>query len=237
MIASVHIADVGARSALGIVRKAPAPGSINGLRNAGVGLAAPLRSALLPSVQLGRVALVAFWDDDAALDRFLRDDPLAAKLESGWRLRLAPLRAYGSWPGLPESVPSQRNVDHEGPVAVVTMGRLMPSQAIRFLRASAKAEASVLKAPGLIWATGFARPPRFVATCSLWESTKALSTYAYGRSDPGHPDAIASGEAKPFHSQQVFIRFRPYDSHGSLGGKNPLAAACMPAAGAATDPR
>jgi hypothetical protein len=225
MIASVHIADVGARSALAIVRKAPAPESIAGLRDAGVGLAAPLRSAFLPSVQFGRAALVAFWDDDSALDRFLTHDPLAAKLESGWRLRLAPLRAYGSWPGLPESVPAGRNVEHEGPVAVVTMGRLMPSQAIRFLRASAKAESSVLKAPGLIGATGFARPPRFVATCSLWESTKALSTYAFGRSDPGHPDAIAAGEAKPFHSQQVFIRFRPYDSHGELGGKNPLDAA------------
>jgi hypothetical protein len=230
MIASVHIADVGAGSALAIVRKAPAPGSIAGLRNAGVGLAAPLRSAFVPSVQIGRVALVAFWDDDAALDRFLTDHPLAAKLASGWRLRLAPLRAYGSWPGLPESVPAQRNVDHEGPVAVVTMGRLMPSQAIRFLRASAKAEGSVLNAPGLIWATGFARPPRFVATCSLWESTQALAAYAYGRSDPGHPDAIAAGEAKPFHSQQVFIRFRPYDSHGELDGKNPLEAAWMPAA-------
>jgi hypothetical protein len=106
----------------------------------------------------------------------------------------------------------------------------MPSQAIRFLRTSAKAEHSVLNAPGLIWATGFARPPSFVATCSLWESTRALSAYAYGHSDPGHPDAIAAGEAKPFHSQQVFIRFRPYDSHGKLDGKNPLAAAWMPAA-------
>lgn len=229
MIASVHIADVGARSALAIARKAPAPGSIAGLRNADVGLAAPLRSALLPSVQFGRVALIAFWDDDAALDHFVAEDPLAAKLASGWRLRLAPLRAHGSWPGLPGSVPSQRNVEHEGPVAAVTLGRLMPSQAIRFLRASAKAEGSVLKAPGLIWATGFARPPRFVATCSLWESTRALSTYAYGHSDPSHPDAIANGEAKPFHSQQAFIRFRPYDSHGELGGKNPLSAVFTPA--------
>ena len=228
MIASVHIADVGARSALAITRKAPPPGSIAGLRSAGVGLAAPLSSAFLPSVQFGRVALVAFWDDDAALDRFLADHPLAAKLASGWHLRLAPLRAYGSWPGLGKCSVAAR-VDHEGPVAAVTMGRLMPSQAIRFLRTSAKAEASVLNAPGLIWATGFARPPSFVATCSLWESTRALSTYAYGHSDPGHPDAIATGEAKPFHSQQAFIRFHPYDSHGELAGKNALGAAWMPA--------
>ena len=60
-------------------------------------------------------------------------------------------------------------------------------------------------------------------------STRALSTYAYGHSDPGHPDAIATSEAKPFHSQQAFIRFHPYGSHGRLDGKNPLSEAWMPA--------
>jgi hypothetical protein len=229
MIASVHIADVGARRALAITRKPPAPGSIAGLRNAEVGLAAPLSSSFLPSVQFGRASLVGYWDDDAALDRFLADHPLAEKFASGWRVRLAPLRAFGTWPGLPESVPSQRQVEHDGPVAALTLGRLMPSQAIRFLRTSAKAEASALTAPGMLWATGIARPPSWVATCSLWESTRAVSTYAFGRSDPGHPDAIATGEAKAFHKQQAFVRFRPYDSQGALGGKNRLDAAWMPA--------
>ena len=67
MIASVHIADVGFRSALSITRKAPAPGSIPGLRNANVGLAAPLGGSILPSVQFGRAGLFAFWEDDTAL--------------------------------------------------------------------------------------------------------------------------------------------------------------------------
>jgi len=103
------------------------------------------------------------------------------------------------------------------------------SQLIRFLRTSNKAENSVVVAPGLTWATGLARPPSFVATCSLWQSTRALSTYAYGTREPAHPDAIASGEAKPFHHEQAFIRFRPYASQGHLDGKNPLAEAWMSA--------
>jgi len=100
------------------------------------------------------------------------------------------------------------------------------------VRSSLKAERSVVNAPGLTWATGLARPPSFVATCSLWESTQALSTYAYGRRDPAHPDVIASGEANPFHHEQAFIRFRPYDSHGRLRGKNPLAEAWLAPASA-----
>lgn len=223
MIASVHLADVGVRSALAIARKAPPPGSIPGLRHANVGLAAPLGGSVIPSPQLGRVALVAFWDDDDSISRFVDGHPLAERFASGWHVRLAPLRAFGTWPGLPPEVPSQRNVDHEGPVAAVTLGRPRASQLLRFLRTSSKAENRVIVAPGLTWATGIARPPSFVATCSLWESTRALSTYAYGRAEPEHPDAVAAGEAKPFHHQQAFIRFHPYGSHGGLAGRNPLA--------------
>lgn len=223
MIASVHLADVGARTALAISRKPPPPGSISGLRRAETALAAPLGASILPKPQFGRSGLVAFWDDDDAIDRFLADDPLAAKFASGWHVRLAPLRAYGTWPGFPrEEVTDQRHVDHEGRVAAITMGRLRTSQAIRFLRASAKAEGAVLEAPGVVFATGLARPPSFVSTFSLWESTRALSTYAYGSKEPAHPDAIANGHAKPFHHQQAFIRFRPYASQGKLDGKNPL---------------
>ncbi|HUV10053.1 MAG TPA: spheroidene monooxygenase [Acidimicrobiia bacterium] len=221
MIASVHIADIGAGSALGVLRKPPRSGSIPGLRHASVALAAPLSGSLRPSPDLGRVGLIAFWDDDAALDGFLAGHPLAEKLADGWRARLAPLRAHGSWPGLPDDVPAQRSVDHEGPAVVLTLGRVRLSRVLPFFRASAKAEGRVLDAPGLVWATGLARPP-FVATCSLWKDTRALSTYAYGAAHPEHPDAVAADRARPFHVQSAFVRFAPSDSQGGLEGRNPL---------------
>ena len=227
MIASVHIADVGGRSALALVPKVPKPAEISGLRHANMALAAPLSEKLIAKPDPGRVGLVAFWDDDDAIDAFLAAHPLAAKVAGGWHVRLAPLRAYGSWPGLPSDVPTSRAVDNEGPVGVLTLGRLRFSQSVRFLRASAKAEASALRAPGLIWATGLARPP-FVCTCSLWESARASASFAFGHADPGHPDAIAESEAKAFHHEQAFIRFRPYGSVGHLDGRNPLTEAWMP---------
>jgi hypothetical protein len=48
MIASVHIADMGARSALAVTRKVPRARSIAGLRSAAVGLAGPLSEKVLP---------------------------------------------------------------------------------------------------------------------------------------------------------------------------------------------
>jgi len=223
MRASVHVADVGVRSALALTRTPPAPGSIPGLRNAEVGQAAPLRSALLPKPQFGRAVFIGFWEDDDSIDRFVDGHPLAARFASGWQVRLEPLRAFGTWPGLPADVPGSRRVDSDGPVAVITLGRLRASQAVRFLRTSAKAEAAVIEAPGLVWATGIGRVPKIVATCSLWESATAAATYAFGRGKPAHSDAIAADEAKPFHHQEAFIRFRPYGARGHLDGKNPLA--------------
>jgi hypothetical protein len=217
MLASVHVADLGAGSALAFVRRTPKPSEVEGLRHANVALGAQLSSSVMPPRELGRVGLVAFWDDDAALDRFLDSHPV---------VRLEPLRAHGSWPGLPSDVPSSRVTDHEGPAAVLTLGRLRLTQTARFLRTSAKAEGSAVVAPGMIWATGLARPP-FVSTCSLWESTKALSSYAFGRGEPAHADAIAEQDARDFHHQSAFIRFRPYGSEGQLDGKNPLAANWM----------
>jgi hypothetical protein len=222
VIASVHVADVGARRAPTVLFKAPKPAAVAGLRHANVALTAPLSRRVLPSPSLGRVGLVAFWDDDDALDRFLAQHPIASRLAGGWHVRLEPLRAFGSWPGLADDIPAARVVDHDGPAAVLTLGRLRLTQAVRFFRTSARAEGEVVDAHGLTWATGLARPP-FVSTCSLWENSDALSAYAYGHRDQAHPSAIAADRAKPFHHQSAFIRFRPYGSEGHLDGKNPLA--------------
>lgn len=220
MLASVHIADVGPRHALALVTKRKSALAAPGLRHANLALGARLAAPTPTKVQPGRVALIAFWDDDAALDRFLADSPIAQALSGGWHVRLEPLRAHGSWPGLADDIAKSRRVEGAGPVGVLTMGRLRIPRLVPFLRASAKAEKRVVGAPGLIWGTALVRPP-FVATCSLWESADASTAYAYTSGD-AHNAAIASGRAKPFHHQEAFVRFRPYASAGHLDGRNPL---------------
>ena len=219
MLASVHIADAGPLAALGAQARGLRPGTVPGLRQSNLALAAPLSGSVVPRPQIGRLGLVAFWDDEADIDRFLADNPLGARFAGGLQVRLEPLRIFGSWPGVPEDIPTSRSTDHEGPAAVLTLGRLRMTQAPRFLRTSARAEAAVIDAPGLIWTTGLAKPP-FVGTFSMWTSSKALSTYAFGRGRPAHADAINAGETKPFHHQQAFIRFRPFGVSGSLSGRN-----------------
>ena len=111
--------------------------------------AARFNGKVRPTLDVKRVGLIAFWDDDAALDAFLRDHELAAQLDGGWRVRLEPLRAFGAWPGLPEDVPRPRGVEHDGPAVVITIARFRWRRVLSFLRTNAKAEESFLAAKGM----------------------------------------------------------------------------------------
>ncbi|MGH9136990.1 MAG: hypothetical protein ACRD0G_08070 [Acidimicrobiales bacterium] len=170
---------MGLGDALRRLRRPSRVAEIPGLRQADVAAAIPLSGSPVPSIGLRRVGLVAFWDDRNAADAFLATDSLAASFAGGWHATLEPLRAFGAWPGLPDTIPRSRHTDYDGPAVVVTLGRLRLPQVIRFLRTSRPAAAAALTSGGMRWGTALVRPP-LVATCSLWESTAALSDYAYG---------------------------------------------------------
>jgi hypothetical protein len=223
MIASVHVSDVSLIATLSALRSTRFHRTVSGLRQANLALAASLSPSVLPRPSLHRIAMVAIWDDDAALDRFLTSDRVAGVFQHGWHVRLEPLRASGSWPGLDPTISRSRETPHEGPAAVLTLGQLRARRAVDFFRTSAKAEAQILRSPGLIWATGMGLPP-FVGTCSLWRDSASLRSYAYRTADSSHAVAIAKNRREPFHHTSAFIRFRPYRSVGELHGKNPLAA-------------
>jgi hypothetical protein len=226
VIASVHVADLRVVAALSAVRRTRLQRTVSGLRHANLAFAAPLSPSVVPRPSLHRVVMVASWDGDAALDRFLAIDHFAEVFQNGWHVRLQPLRASGSWPGLDLAIPRAREVPHEGPVAVLTLGRLRARRAVDFFRTSARAEAQILESPGLIWATGMGLPP-FVGTFSLWRESASLMSYAYGKTNSPHGAAIARNNQNLFHHLSAFARFRPYAWVGELHGKNPLAASWL----------
>lgn len=218
-VVSVHIADVGLPRSLGLIGH-PRPGSIPGLLQANAGLAAKFGTTpARPSP--GRVGLIAFWQDQVALEQFEATHPLAAKLDGGLVVHARPLRVHGEWPGIGEDVPRKRDVEHDGPVLVLTLAKTKFSRFVPFFRASQPAEKAVVKAPGNLFSSAVLRPP-FIASVSLWESSTAAMDYAFSGNQPGHPEAIAAGRVKPFHHQQAFIRLAVEEVRGSLAGKNPL---------------
>lgn len=176
-------------------------------------LTAPLASAV-PVPRPGRAGLIAAWDDDAAVDRFLAADPLAARLAGGSHVRLEPLRASGKWSALPDLPKAELPVDDAEPVAVLTLGMLKITRTLPFLRTSSPAERRAVGDPSLVASTGLARPPRLVSTFSLWRTAAAMREYAYGNGGAEHVTAIRAHRARPFHHESVFARFRPYAGRG-----------------------
>ena len=217
MIATIDIADIGARSTLGSFRRRPRPGSVPGLRWLDIAAAVPLASKRPPGLR--RAVLFAMWDDQAAAAAFAASHPLAERFaDNAFHAVLRPLRAFGTWPGLPEDVPRARVTHHDGPVIVTTLGRLRLSQTLRFLRASRPAERAAITADGFEWGTAAARPP-FVATVSMWSSDEAAAAYAYADAQAGHPQAIAQQRRKDFHHESAFVRYAVMSTSGPLPGR------------------
>jgi len=223
MVLSIHLADVGLRAAPGVLRNKPRRSRVTGLRYAEITTLAPLGDSLLPAPHFSQVGLIAAWDDDAALDEFSASHPLARQLAVGWQVRLQPLHVYGAWAGLPNLPTQELPVGEEEPVAVLTIGQLRLRRVRPFLRASAAAEGEAIADPGMLASTGLARPPRTVATFSLWRNVAAMRDYARGRAEGAHPAATKEHRAEPFHHESAFIRFRPYASQGNWNGRDPLA--------------
>jgi hypothetical protein len=230
MIVSVHLADVGPRAGLAVLRKPPRPADVPGLTYAETAFTAPITGRLLPAPDLGRVGLIAAWEEDAALDEFAVRHPLGERLAGGWQLRMRPLRVSGSWPRMPGLPERQLPVDDEEPVAVLTLGRPRVGRLLPFLRSAAAAEAGSLDDPALLLATGLGRPPKLVSTFTVWHSAAAMKEYSY-RQAGAHQAAVRADRGRPFHHESAFIRFRPYASSGSWEGRDPLAEA-TPAASA-----
>jgi hypothetical protein len=223
MFVSVHIVDVGPSQMPTALRRKPRPEAVPGLLYAETTVTAPQGGGRLPLFP-GRFGLIAAWESDIALDDFLRSDhPIAGRLVAGWHARLEPLRVSGAWPAIPGLPERQLAVADEEPVAVLTLGRPRLTRLRPFLRSAGPAEAEVAKAPGLLASIGLARPPRLVSTFSLWDSAAAMREYSY-RDGGTHMAAVKADRERPFHHESAFIRFRPYASQGSWGGRDPLAA-------------
>lgn len=223
MIVSVHIAELGPREAAEVLLRQPKTERAPGLTYAETTTTAPLGEPLLPPRRLGQVGMIAAWESDEALDGFSRSPhPVARRLASGWEVRLEPLRVSGAWAGMPGLPARALPVDDSEPVGILTLGRLRLLRTGAFRRSAAPAEAAAHDSPALLAGTGLARPPRLVATFTLWRSAAAMREFAYARGAPHHA-AIEADRVRPFHHESAFVRFRPYASRGRWGDRDPLA--------------
>jgi hypothetical protein len=222
VIVSVHLADVGRLNAQRLLLQSLDASKIPGMSYAEVVFAAQLGNRI-PRPRPGRIGLIAAWDGDGAIDRFLAGHPLGERLAGGWHGRLEPLHCFGSWAGMNDLPRRELPAKDDEPVAALTLGRLRIGRTRAFLKSARPAERDAVANPEVVAVTGFGRftPPRLVSTFSIWRNLAAMREYAFGR-DGSHQAAVRVDRSKPFHRESAFIRFRPYASQGNWDGRDPL---------------
>jgi len=225
-IFSFHLLETTPAMTLGAFFRPPTKNKISGLRHAECMSAMTLGSPILSMerMQLSRLAMFAFWENEEAIDDFLADTRLGCKLAEGWHVRLRFLRQWGQFSefdNLPEPV---ADTDPEQPIVAVTLARLKLPEVFRFIHWGKPVEELVRDNPNTTLAMAAMRPSRTFSTFSVWRSQRHMTDMVHGRNScPGssrHASAMTERERKDFHHKFTTFRFRAVSEHGTWLGKN-----------------
>ena len=171
-----------------------------------------------------RWGLIAAWESEDALDAFLAESPIVERWHEHaaevWTMRMVPVKSAGAWGGS-NPFPAQPAPDGDGPFAVITRATLRLSKTRTFYTAVPPIDLDLERNPGLLASVGFGESPLGrQGTLSVWESEQAMKEFAYGTA--AHREAIRRRTQEHWYSEELFARFRPTASTGTLGGSDPL---------------
>jgi len=168
--------------------------------------------------------LLACWDSRENFDAFYNRSFVSSwwKLlgTESWTMICQPLQSHGSWDGKePFGKPDVSDIN--GPVAVLTRATIKLSRLKNFW-ANVDTVANIMtSAPGYISSFGIGEAPVYrQATFSVWESLEHVKAFAY--KSPEHAEVIKKTRSEGWYSEELFARFKPIASFGTVNGKDPL---------------
>ncbi len=138
-----------------------------------------------------------------------------------WELQLAPIEGHGTWDGKAVfgNLPKQSN--YEGPIGILTRATIRPSQLGRFWSHVDAIAQQMASADGFITSVGIGEVPWIKqATFSIWESKDNMRQFAYKMKE--HAEVVKKTHQEKWYSEDMFVRFKPLKSTGSLNGKLPF---------------
>ncbi len=205
-------------------RRDRVPGLIHAECLAGMELGAPIFSAA--RLQFTRLAMFAAWESEQAIDDFLANTRLGQRFASGWHVRMAFLRRWGSVKELTCFPENPGESDPDAPVIGFTLTRMRLPEVPRFIKWGKPVEALVRDHPGATVAAAAMRLPRTVSTFSVWSSQKEMVAMVHGHSRVERPErhavAMKERERRDFHFEFTTLRFKPLSEHGSWDGRTHL---------------
>ena len=176
------------------------------------------------SPDLQQWALLATWDNSKAFHNFYRTSFVARWWKSfcyeQWTILGSPLSGHGKWDNI-YPFEYEQEEGYEGPIAVLTRATIRLNRLKEFWTNVDTAAAVMARSPGFMFSLGVGEAPVYrQATFSIWESIEAVKNYAYN--SPEHREIIHKTRARNWYSEELFARFKPIASFGTLNGKNPV---------------
>lgn len=138
-----------------------------------------------------------------------------------WTIVLDAIEGHGSWDGKEVFGKLAKNTDYDGKIAILTRATIKLKKLKDFWGNVAPVANRLNEAEGFIYSFGIGEIPWIKqATFSLWESKTAMRDFAYTMQE--HATVIQKTKKENWYSEEMFVRFKPILSLGSLKGTDPL---------------
>ena len=170
-----------------------------------------------------QVAIFAQWENEVALESYLKNDKFGKVLANGWHIRLAFMREWGEIKGykIPKQIAELENPT--SPVVAVTIARMKLFAVPRFLHWGRPVEKMVRDHSGTLLSLASFKFPNTISTFTIWKTEKEMTNMAHGHSKMAkpnrHSNAMKERERKNFHFEFTTLRFKPLSEFGCWKGK------------------
>jgi len=165
--------------------------------------------------------ILTTWDNKPECDDFYKSSFVIKWFRffgsEEFTILLKPLSAHGLWSGKQPFKSETDQLNHNGPIAVITRATIRFSKIREFQQNIKRAAKAMRTAPGFIISAGIGEAPFFrQATFSIWEDMESMKNYAYKSFD--HSDIVKLTRERQWYSEELFARFKIIESWGSLNG-------------------
>jgi hypothetical protein len=168
--------------------------------------------------------LLAVWNHRETFDKFDKNGFVAKWWDilavERWTVLLEPLQSHGKWDGkAPFDNPNI--AEHIGIVAVLTRASIHFNKLKAFWSNVDSVANIMASAPGYVTSFGIGEAPVYrQATFSVWKSVDDVKNFAYASRE--HANVIKKTRDENWYSEELFARFKPVASFGTINGKDPL---------------
>ena len=176
-------------------------------------------------------ALLTVWNDKDDFTEFQQRSFISTWWKSfaaeTYTVLCEPLTSHGLWDGK-EPFGKPQNAGYTGPVAVLTRATIRFNRLKNFWANVEKVARLMTRSKGYITSFGVGEAPLYrQATFSVWESLDDVKAFAYQSTE--HREVNQKTRDENWYSEELFARFKPIASFGTLNGVDPLAHIFKPA--------